>query len=304
MYNEEIKNRWCEATNSAMVTMENFFNVMGPIEAEAKTDLAELPTETLIKGLEAVATCSTRTTRLRLSMLKSYIRWYSENVKAVPSHALSIKTSDVDFAPALKRELFKTEGEILKYESWFPANEGYLCFPFYILAWMGLTLREILTLADDDVTADGDLVIVNFGGERLYHVSADAARIIRDYKTCLVGFRPDVSGNGRSVEYIKTDRFYRTYRFPNSNPKPASDRRADTVLSQAATTIESEKPIVMTKIILSGRLNRLYISQIQSGRVSDALIIKEFRIKDDREYQMQVNDTRKLLDAYKRAFWQ
>lgn len=302
MYNEAIKQNFLESiqNNGTKLYAKSTLDRSGAFfESEYGKDIVEMSSKEMIDGLAQMHLLNYASVRSVLSIIKRYAAWYNSNIKNISlDEIMSITATKVDLSQSLREEIIKDEAELRATMSFLSASEGYFEVPIMLLAWSGLTLKEILELKNEDVVVRGNTVFAQTGRKTTRINSDYIVDTIKEYKAVRSSTRPhrgDWEVYPDDIGYFIKNMIVKDSKFSGKRISAGNVRNRIDVYG--ATLPDGYKKITPDNVLLSGRLHRILESEIATGTISPEVVVNEMGIK-----MSLLNDYVALYNMYKKAF--
>jgi len=302
MYNEAIKLEFIKSIHNegTKKVAKSLFRRTGELcEFALDKDIALAGAQEILSVLERIGHLNYMTLRVDVYLLKRYTTWYDQHVHPIDLIGISsISAADVDLSKAFNAELIKDEDELIGILSFISASDGYFEVPVIFLSWIGLTLKEILNLKNEDIIFKNTSAFIQTHKKM---VRTDSSRIVdalKEYKAVKSSIRahrgdwivyPDDLGL-----FIK-NMITKDSKFLGRPVTEANVRKKIDMYNR--NTPDNFKQITVDSVLLSGRLRRILEMEIATGKVLPETIVNELGIR-----LSLVNDGFAMYESYKKAF--
>jgi len=303
MYNESVKMRFVDTLGSDAFKRYAIclFNRFGDIaEDGANCDVADMSRESFIGFMEQFNYLTYHTIFSDLVILRKYFLWYNKNVHEIDSESLcSVTYKDIDLSESIRKQLLKNKEEVLEIVSHAPAEDGYFENPVLLLSWVGLTLKEILGLKNEDISFEDGYATVN-SDKRIYIItSEEITSKLLDYK--------NVKRSTRARRHVDLDVYpddlgyfiksMQTLNSVFSGKRLVEGNIRKKVGAYVANLPDQFKRVTIDDVLLSGRMFRIYEYETKYNTDLNQKIINEMRIK-----KSALAEYLQLYKCYKKAF--
>ena len=194
MYNEEIKRRFLEevARNKAeKIHFSSVFNAFCRFEQSFRADISEMTKGVVVDCLERLCLDETGTVRTYITVGNKYTDWCETNrcFTNIPHGFKGLSVDDVDISDAISKSFFRDELDLVSsIQMVHDLNSGYADAPVLALAWLGLTMKEILALRDSDVDLDNRCIHL-LDGSVINGFSDTVHDVLYRYSACRISSR-------------------------------------------------------------------------------------------------------------------
>lgn len=221
MYNPQIKTRFLEVYNPGN-TQKNFpssmFAVLENHEETLGKDLGEMDRAEAKEVLNTSGFNEYGTVRNAINVLKHYTTWCKENrvFQMIPGGFLELTAAEIDITDAVRRSYFRDEQDFLSTIRLVREfDQGYPEPVLYCFAWLGLKIREALSLRDDDVNMDNRTICL--AGEIIVDGFSDGIyNLLEQYIDCDSAERGHATGSRLVMKDYSVDFFMKKMLSPNS----------------------------------------------------------------------------------------
>lgn len=301
MYNVDRKREYLItiSNENSRKAGKSLFNRIEDVELYYSQDIADLKANDLKHALGMMHYLSFATLRTDLSLLKDYIYWSNNNISPNDYNAIKvINAKDIDISEAICEELFKDEDELKASLSFWSASEGYFESPIACLSWIGLDIKQILNLKNEDVYIENGTMFVRIPDRTIQIESDYIYEVLLNYsktKSATRKHRSDWVVFADDIGYFIKN-FIPSSKFAGRRMTPLLVRRKITKCN--LTLPDGLKKITLNNILLSGRLNRIMLEKQKTGALSDSMFVNEFNKKEQR----YINDIKRIYEYYEQVF--
>lgn len=130
--------------------------------------------------------------RTYIWQIKQYRIWYRKYCGLEEEKGFNLSPAMVDIAPAVKAALYSGEEELIDILSVLPIDQGYFEHPVVWLTWLGLTLKEITELKDEDIFFDNQSVFIKVGDSVRVSRNNNIFNILSTYRNTKIGVRTHI----------------------------------------------------------------------------------------------------------------
>ena len=194
MYHEELKLKFFKDIKWAKNTIpkrQQYFSLIGKTEDRYHKDVAEMTVDELICAIKETHRVSGLELCDSTYGLKQYISWYDKTIKdsLTKQREEIINNFDpldyaeelIDFGPCYTFD--QIESMISKVYS---RTDGFLIWPAFVLAWIGLSVSEIIDLKEENFTWYNKQIKI--GGE-VFQFNRAIYDILKIYASTTTGWR-------------------------------------------------------------------------------------------------------------------
>ena len=302
MYNEAIKQRFLESIdNNGTKTVAKCF--LGKLDDTCKgkfdKDIVDMSRDEILDAIGGIGHLNYATIRMDLYLLSKYVEWYNKNIHGINlENFTSISVKDVDLSESYGNQLIKDEDELTALSVSAFAKDGYLEVPVIILSWLGLSMKEIMELKNEDVIFKDDCIFIQVGKNITKVNSPILMEPLKDYKSVKSSIR---SHRGDWVVYPDDLGFFIKNMLTKDSKftgRPLTISRVRKRIEQYnRSVISNDKQITLDNVFLSGALRRILESEISTGKILPEVVASELNIKLN-----MVNDGITMYETYKKAF--
>lgn len=310
MYNEEIKRRFLEEaigkTDEKRRSL-GVLNVLSSFESSKGMDVAEMSRPMVVSCLKAMQLDEVGTVRAYITAGNKYTDWCETNgyFLDTPHGFKGLSVDDVDISDAISKSFFRDELDLVSsIQMVHDLNSGYADAPVLALAWLGLTMKEILALRDSDVDLD-DRCIHLLDGSVINGFSDTIHDMLYRYSACRISSRDKGNVTQEVIKDLSVDSFIkkmltRGSKFFGQEYKEYQLRDQLTSLSDKFESMGFQRRHSHSNAWRSGRFYTLYRAE-QSG-----LDVFDFNNRPAVEqifrHKKNYHDTIKMYRWYKKAF--
>ena len=212
MYNEEIKRRFLEemARNKAeKIHFSSVFNAFCRFEQSFRADISEMTKGVVVNCLERLCLDETGTVRTYITVGNKYTDWCEANgyFSNIPHGFKGLSVDDVDISDAISKSFFRDELDLVSsIQMVHDLNSGYADAPVLALAWLGLTMKEVLALRDSDVDLDNRCIHL-LDGSMINGFSDTIHDVLYRYSVCRISSRDKGNVTQEVVKDMSVDSF-------------------------------------------------------------------------------------------------
>lgn len=194
MYHEELKQRFFQEINWSKSTIsrnQKYFSLIGKTEEIFHKDVAEMTIDELVCAIKGTHKGTGIELYESTYALKQYLSWYNSifNDSLSKQRETIIHQFDpldyaeelIDFGPCYTFD--QIESMISKVYS---QTDGFLIWPAFVLAWIGLSVSEIIDLKEENFTWYNKQIKI--GGE-VFQFNRTIYDILKIYASTTTGWR-------------------------------------------------------------------------------------------------------------------
>lgn len=212
MYNEEIKRRFLEEaigkTDEKRRSL-GVLNVLSSFESSKGMDVAEMSRPMVVSCLKAMQLDEVGTVRAYITAGNKYTDWCETNgyFLDTPHGFKGLSVDDVDISDAISKSFFRDELDLVSsIQMVHDLNSGYADAPVLALAWLGLTMKEILALRDSDVDLDNRCIHL-LDGSVINGFSDTIHDMLYRYSACRISSRDKGNVTQEVIKDLSVDSF-------------------------------------------------------------------------------------------------
>ena len=212
MYNEEIKRRFLEEVaknKTEKIHFSSLFNLSYDFEQSSGMDIAEMSRNSVISCLERLGFDEVATVRAYVTVGNRYVDWCEANgyFSNIQHGFKGLSVDDVDISDAISKSFFRDELDLVSsIQMVHDLNSGYTDAPVLALAWLGLTMKEILALRDSDVDLDNRCIHL-LNGSVINGFSDTIHDVLYRYSVCRISSRDKGNVTQEVVKDMSVDSF-------------------------------------------------------------------------------------------------
>lgn len=212
MYNEEIKRRFLEeAIGKADEKRRSLgvLNALSSFESSKGVDIAEMSRSVVVSCLKAMQLDEVGTVRVYITTGNKYTNWCEANrcFTNIPHGFKGLSVDDIDISDAISKSFFKDELDLVSsIQMVHDLDSGYADAPVLALAWLGLTMKEIIALRDSDVDLDSRCISLS-DGSTVNGFSDTIHDVLYRYSTCRISSRDKGNVTQEVVKDMSVDSF-------------------------------------------------------------------------------------------------
>lgn len=212
MYNEEIKRRFLEEVaknKTEKIHFSSLFNLSYDFEQSSGMDIAEMSRNSVISCLERLGFDEVATVRAYVTVGNRYVDWCEANgyFSNIPHGFKGLSVDDVDISDAISKSFFRDELDLVSsIQMVHDLNSGYADAPVLALAWLGLTMKEILALRDSDVDLDNRCIHL-LDGNVINGFSDTIHDVLYRYSACRISSRDKGNVTQEVIKDLSVDSF-------------------------------------------------------------------------------------------------
>ena len=310
MYNEEIKRRFLEEVaknKTEKIHFSSLFNLSYDFEQSSEMDIAEMSRNSVISCLERLGFDEVATVRAYVTVGNRYVDWCEANgyFSNIPHGFKGLSVDDVDISDAISKSFFRDELDLVSsIQMVHDLNSGYADAPVLALAWIGLTMKEIIALRDSDVDLDNRCIHL-LDGSVINGFSDTIHDVLYRYSACRISSRDKGNVTQEVVKDMSVDSFIkkmltRGSKFFGQEYREYQLRDQLTSLSDKFEAMGLQRRHSHSNAWRSGRFYALYQAE-QSG-----LDVFNFNnrpmVEQIFRHKKNYHDTIKMYRWYKKAF--
>ena len=212
MYNEEIKRRFLEEVpKDAAETRQSrsMMNAFCPFEQNDGIDMAEMPQSVVVNCIKTIQLDEPSTIRSYVTVGNKYTNWCEANryFANIPHGFKGLSVDDIDISDAISKSFFKDELDLVSsIQMVHSLDSGYADAPVLALAWLGLTMKEVLALRDSDVDLDSRCIHLS-DGSTVNGFSDIIYDVLYRYSACRISSRDKGNVTQEVVKDMSVDSF-------------------------------------------------------------------------------------------------
>lgn len=310
LYNEEVKRKFLEEEAKNKVDRVHFSSVLNAFcrfEQLDQVDIAEMCKPTIIRCLEDLGLDEIATVRAYITVGNRYVKWCRTSGCFVgASNGFDgLSVDDIDISSAIRQSFFKNEVDLINsIQAVHDLDSGYADAPVLALAWLGLTMKEVLALRDSDIDLEGRIIHLP-DGNSINGFSDIIHDVLYRYSTCRVSSRDKGNITQEVVKDLSIDSFIKRM-IPRGSKffgRPVSHTQVRGQLDLMITKFRqsgSTRLPTFSNVWRSGRFYKLY--QVEQSGVD----VFDFRnrpiIEEVFRHKKNYHDTIKMYRWYKKAF--
>lgn len=310
MYNPEIKERflqWYDPQNAKRNTPRVAFSIVERGEMQLGKDVAEMTRAEALDTLKQSGTSEYGTVRLAVNTLKKYVAWCQGNqvFPSIPGGFLELKAGDVDFSQSIAETLIRDESDFLStLSSVREFDQGYPEPPVLALSWLGLRIKEVLSLKENDVDLTTRTITL-VGKVLVQGFSDEIHALLEQYVSCKTAERDHRTGWRSVIKDYSTDLFLKRM-LPRGNKdfgKPFGYSQMSTAIGNLNDRLKEDGlpgRLTYMNVWESGRYAKLWEleqSGIQVIAPGNRLLVEEV-FRHSKSYYSAI----RMYKAYKIAF--
>ena len=304
MYNREIKERFlAEYEGNRKVSSRPVLDAIGIHEEACDKDFAEMQKQEAIEAIKYVHVGTYGTAFGVLSFIRSYIKWCSKNSVFcnLNTELSSLTVDDIDISDDLRAMLFKSEDELIAaLRSVRPFDDGYHDVIVIVLAWLGLSQDQALSLGVDDVDFESHTIKLE---DKVVKISDNIGEILRVYSRTKTGTR--MNKNGPRIVYRDDsyNKFVRKFSSPAQLGKELTKKQLQStlyILNESYVEAGNKPRFTSSNVMASGALYR--VSELEHSGVDVFSIKYKKLVTDVYRVDAKLHEILWLYNNYKRAF--
>lgn len=309
LYNEEVKRKFLEGVKNPKdkISFAGFFNAFAPFEQASSLDIAEMGEKDAAAAVRSTHIDEVATVRRYITGGKAYTNWCKDNntFHNIPNGFCAISASSIDISDAIKQNFFSSEAELItSIQAVHGLDSGYADAPVLTLAWLGLTMKEVLALRDLDVDLEGRIIHLP-DGNSISGFSDVIHDVLYRYSTCKISSRDKGNITQEVVKDMSIDSFIKRM-VPRGSKffgRPVSQGQINNLLNFLIDKIPESDTVrrhIFSNVWRSGRFYKLH--QVEQSGVD----VFDFRnrpvVEEVFRHKKNYHDTIKMYRWYKKAF--
>lgn len=254
-------------------------------------DLPQVTRQEAIAGLTALQDVSVSSLRQALTVARNYCDWCIKNGKyggAAANPFRDIAAGDIPIEDWVRQNVIPDDKALSSgIRAQFTIDDGYLAPVILVLAWMGFTMKEMLSIRKEEVsTLEGTIA-----GRT---VPGPLRDIISSYAAADIVYRENGFG---AVQYQAEDLGYFLKRMVS---KPSGKQLRLLDLNNAQARLER---LNYSRVYLSGKLSALRIKEGTTGALMESDFAETFHLdRGATSYLSRLKDKRRLYAAYRSVY--
>lgn len=194
MYNEDNKKlfiqeaKWKTAT---IPTVENYFNLLEQTERKFDIDLSEMTGEQIFEAIKKANRETALDVVTLVNLMKRYCSWcYAEDPNRAPTDQVKFinEFDPLDYLDELIvfPACLDFENITSRISEVYSTTDGHLIWPAAVLAWIGLSVPEIINLKNEDIIWNKKQVNI---GQEFFQFNRKIYDILKVYASTETGWR-------------------------------------------------------------------------------------------------------------------
>lgn len=223
MYNEEVKQRFIEhyfVTRKTRTDVYATMNAVAPLEEFAGVDIAQMNDSEGIAAVSRLDLNSLGTIYVRRVVIRDYLDWCRDNhvFDPVKDGFFNALSPNLDISPAVARMIFRDDGELCaSMRKVVKFDEGYFEPVVLALAWLGLSVKDIMELKDGEIDLDRRVIYDHAGNIMVPWFSPHIHEVLYEYANTKMGFRDNRQTSYQVVKDYSFDGFIKRFASPDSD---------------------------------------------------------------------------------------